>query len=106
MGAGHAAVVIRSARARAGLSQRGLAERAGVAQPTIARYESGAVEPSFAAVDALVAACGFELRTVLAEPDEGDRAAIAIAAELTPQERLQAVAAWEPLRGVALREGS
>lgn len=70
MGAGHAAAVIRSARARAGLSQRGLSERAGVAQSTIARYAWGAVEPSFTAVDALVTACGIELRTVLAEPDE------------------------------------
>jgi transcriptional regulator with XRE-family HTH domain len=56
-----AARVLRYARRRAGLTQRQLAERAGVAQPTIARIESGAMVPRVDTFDRLLEACGMGL---------------------------------------------
>ena len=53
--------LIREARERAGLTQQQLAERSGIAQSTISAYESGKREPGVAAMDVLLAACGFEL---------------------------------------------
>lgn len=53
--------LIRSARARAGLTQAGLAKAAGTSQPAIARYESGAAQPSLATLHRLLAACGERL---------------------------------------------
>jgi predicted nucleotidyltransferase/DNA-binding XRE family transcriptional regulator len=47
---------LRDARRRAGLTQRQLAERSGVAQPNIAAYESGRRRPSEAMLQRLLAA--------------------------------------------------
>ncbi|MEU8179947.1 GNAT family N-acetyltransferase [Micromonospora sp. NPDC049044] len=53
---------LRALRRRADLSQRELAERSGVPQPTLARIESGrAVNPRFRTVERLVRAAGGEL---------------------------------------------
>ncbi|MEO3772916.1 helix-turn-helix transcriptional regulator [Micromonospora sp. B9E7] len=53
---------LRALRRRADLSQRELAERSGVPQPTLARIESGrAVDPRFRTVERLVRAAGGEL---------------------------------------------
>ena len=51
-----AAEELRAARLAAGLSQRGLAARAGVPQPNIAAYESGRRIPSAATLERLLAA--------------------------------------------------
>ncbi|MGH9126291.1 MAG: helix-turn-helix domain-containing protein [Acidimicrobiales bacterium] len=48
---------LRSARRRAGLSQRGLAARSGVAQPTIARIERNQDDPRVSTVERLLLAC-------------------------------------------------
>ncbi len=61
--------LIREARKRAGLTQVGLARRAGVPQSTVGRVESGARVPSTALAERLVRAAGFELRVGLGEPD-------------------------------------
>ena len=53
-----AAELIRSARERAGLSQRELAARAGVAAARISEYETGKKDPTFAMIDRIVAAAG------------------------------------------------
>lgn len=53
-----AARILREARRRAGLSQRRLGEKAGVAQPTIARIERGAIVPRVDTLDRLLEACG------------------------------------------------
>ena len=53
-----AARVLRQARRRAGLTQRELAARAGVAQSVIGRIESGAVIPRVDTLDRLLAAAG------------------------------------------------
>jgi transcriptional regulator with XRE-family HTH domain len=51
-------------RRRAGLSQRALAEKTGIPQSTIGRIESGAVDPRVSTLDALLAACDYDLETV------------------------------------------
>lgn len=56
-----AAELVRSARTRAGLSQRQLALRAGVSQPAVARLESGRHTPSLTTLARLLAACGQRL---------------------------------------------
>lgn len=56
-----AGAVLRQARARAALTQRELAQRAGVSQSVIAAYESGTREPSLATLAALVEATGISL---------------------------------------------
>ncbi|MFI6260686.1 helix-turn-helix domain-containing protein [Micromonospora zamorensis] len=54
--------VLRALRRQADLSQRELAERAGVPQPTLARIESGrAADPRFRTVERLVRAAGGEV---------------------------------------------
>jgi predicted nucleotidyltransferase/DNA-binding XRE family transcriptional regulator len=58
---GAAAVLLREARLRAGLSQVELGRRAGVAQSVVSAYESGARQPSVPMLARLVAATGLEL---------------------------------------------
>jgi transcriptional regulator with XRE-family HTH domain len=53
--------MLRYARRKAGYSQRELAERAGVPQPTVARIESGAVTPRVDTLDKLLRTCGYML---------------------------------------------
>lgn len=59
-----AARILRDARKRAGLTQRGLAQRAGVPQETIARIETSATQPRFDTLARLLDACGFELEVL------------------------------------------
>lgn len=59
-----AATALRQARRRAGLTQRRLAAKAGVPQSTVARIESSAMDPRVSTLDALLRACGDELRAV------------------------------------------
>lgn len=61
------------AREESGLSQRELAERAGVAQSEIARIESGNREPSIPTLQRIVAGAGLEIRFRLAARDDHDQ---------------------------------
>lgn len=61
-----AATLIREARGLAGLSQVGLARRAGTSQSAVARYETGAAQPSLPTLERLLAACGARLELRLA----------------------------------------
>jgi len=84
-----AARALRSARRSAGLTQRALATRARVPQPTVARIESRAVVPRVDTLDRLLAACGVGL-TVGPRPGAGvDRGPIRALLRLTPTERLR-----------------
>jgi predicted transcriptional regulator len=56
------ASALRTARRRARLTQRELAARASVAQPTVARIESGKEDPRMSTLQRLLAECGDELR--------------------------------------------
>ena len=60
-----AADLIREARLRAGLTQYQLAERSGRERSVIARWEQGAVSPSFDNLLEVIEACGFELPLAL-----------------------------------------
>lgn len=87
------------ARRAAGLSQRELGERAGVAQQEIARYECGHVTPSLERLRALIAACGLELTFGLARADDSYDEQIEAALALTPPVRLKrALDDAQPLR--------
>jgi transcriptional regulator with XRE-family HTH domain len=59
------APLLRDARARAGLTQRTLAQRARTAQSVVARIEGGLTSPSWDTLQRLLAAAGFELRARL-----------------------------------------
>ena len=79
---------LRDARRRAGLSQREVAARAHVPQPTVARIEARAVSPRVDTLDRLLAVCGAGL-TVEPRPGSGvDRGPIRALRRLTPTDRL------------------
>ena len=83
-----AAVMLRMARRRAGFTQRELARRAGVPQPTISRIEQGRVSPSLATLAPLIEACGMQLE-VVERPGAGvDRGQLWDGLRRTPAERL------------------
>jgi transcriptional regulator with XRE-family HTH domain len=53
--------LLREARHRAGMSQRALAERAGVPQSTVARIERRTIDPKTATLERLLRACDIEV---------------------------------------------
>jgi transcriptional regulator with XRE-family HTH domain len=57
-----AAALLRAARARAKLTQRALARRAGTTQAVVARIESGRTSPGWDTLQRLLRASGFDLR--------------------------------------------
>jgi transcriptional regulator with XRE-family HTH domain len=88
-----AARLLRTARRRAGLSQRALAEAAGVPQSTVARIELGALSPRANTLERLLRGAGQALST---EPALGigvDRTQMRERLRLTPGERLRLAAA-------------
>lgn len=88
-----AARYLRSARARAGLSQRELARRSGIPQPTIAAIESGRQDPRHATLERLLRACGFEWDIHLVPGIGIDRTLIAQQLALPPTQRVERLAA-------------
>jgi predicted transcriptional regulator len=85
--------LLRYARRRAGLTQRGLAERAQVPQPAIARIESSAVSPRLSTLLPLIEATGFVLELVPRIGDGVDRTLIRSSLDRSPEERILAAAA-------------
>lgn len=83
--------LIRLARVKAGLSQDGLAVRAGVAQSLISAYENGRRQPTVPTLLRLLGAAGFDLRMRLELPDVQSRAADDWAASRPAPERRR----WE-----------
>lgn len=79
---------LRGARHRAHLTQRQLAERTGVAQPTIARIERGLVEPRLGTYQRLLAACGHEMHVEMRAGFGIDRSDMRVLLKLTPRERV------------------
>ena len=80
---------LRQARRRRGLSQRDLARLAGVAQPVVARIESGAVTPRVDTLARFLDLCGESLEV---RPKRGigvDRSMIRELLRLSPGERLR-----------------
>lgn len=87
-----AARVLRQARKRAGLTQRALAEKAGVPQSQIAKIESGAVVPRVDTLDRLLEVCGEGLESLPRLGIGVDRTLAQELLKLTPAERVKTVA--------------
>jgi len=83
-----ASQALRQARKRAGLTQRELAERSGVAQPAIARIEKGAVVPRVDTLERLLRACGQSLEVEDRIGVGVDRSVIRELLRLSPKERI------------------
>ena len=81
--------LLRLARKRSGLSQRQLAEAAGVPQSTVARIETYRQQPTLPLLGRLFAAAGLELRTRLEEYEDHDDVLDAQWARMTPAEQAQ-----------------
>jgi transcriptional regulator with XRE-family HTH domain len=81
--------LLREARLRAGLTQKELARRAGTSQSAIARWESGAVQPSLERLRELIRACGLELTLGIANYDDSYDEWIERYLDLTPEERVR-----------------
>jgi transcriptional regulator with XRE-family HTH domain len=77
------------ARRRAGLTQRQLAERLGLRQATIARWERGDRGVSLDDVELVVHACGLQLEAHLLAEDRSWWPQIAMQLELDPLERVR-----------------
>jgi transcriptional regulator with XRE-family HTH domain len=82
--------ILRYARRRAGLTQRGLAAKAGVSQPAIARIERGGISPRLDTLEHLLRAAGATLEAT-PRPGAGvDATLIRAALSLSPEERIVA----------------
>ena len=87
------AQIIREARLKVGLTQTELADRLGRDRAQVARWETGAQQPSFENLRTVVEACGFELKLEIAEREDTP----VLDAELektllqAPQQRVQAL---------------
>ena len=82
------ATLIREARLRAGLSQAALAARLGTHQSVVARWETGASEPTFATGRRAVGAAGFDLSVAMTRVDEDHDRLIGDALRRSPRERV------------------
>lgn len=80
--------MILEARRRAGLTQAALADRLGVPQSTVGRWETGRIAPSFENVVRAVRACDLDLSVRLVDRDRDLRALVDAQLQLTPAERL------------------
>lgn len=86
--------LLRTARQRAGLSQRALAKRARTTQSVVARIESGTVSPTWDTLTRLLKASGFVLdATLAAAPVKKSHMLKEVARilSLTPEQRLEEV---------------
>jgi predicted transcriptional regulator len=88
-----AARLLRHARKRAGLTQRALAAKAGVAQSYVARVESGRTDPTVSSLSKLLRACETTLEALPGSGEGVDRSLIRSMLARTPAERLETVAA-------------
>ncbi len=87
-----AARIVRYARRHAGLTQRELASRASVPQPSIARIESGAVTPRLDTLSELLGFTGFTLELMPRAGEGVDRTLIQANLARSPEERVASAA--------------
>ena len=88
--------ILRDARRRAGVSQRELAIRSGIAAPSVSRIENGRESPSFERFATCMEALGFEPSVELHElgNSQADPDHLAAEAQLTPSQRLESLFEW------------
>ena len=97
-----AQALLTDARRAAGLTQRELARRTGVAQPTIARIESGTSDPRLGTLEVLLEVCGYVVQSH-PRPGHGvDRTQIRELLQLSPRQRLQLLT--DDMKGLAQLE--
>ncbi len=84
---------MRQARRHAGLTQRALAQKAGVPQPQIARIERGSVSPRLSTMERLLTETGSTLELAPRIGVGVDRGLIRAALARTPEERVVAAGA-------------
>jgi len=100
---------LRHARRRARLTQRQLAEKAGVPQSTVARIERGAHMPRVDTFTHLLQTCGMDLELTHLGGEGIDRSVIDSVLALSPEERLRSgtrIISKLPARGVLLEPGA
>lgn len=85
------AEALRVARRKAGLTQRELARRTGIAQPTIARIERGLADPRLSTLERLLVACGANLTVAPIAGHGVDRTQMRELLALTPTQRLESL---------------
>jgi predicted transcriptional regulator len=92
---------LRRARRRAQLTQRALALRTGISQPTIAKIEAGTASPRVDTLERLLDACG-ETTEAVPHPDPGaDRTQVGALVAMTPRQRAATLGQRGPWRGGA-----
>jgi transcriptional regulator with XRE-family HTH domain len=89
--------LLRRARARKGLTQRQLAELAGVPQSSIAKIESGARQPTLPVLTRILVAVDLEPRIALETYDDHDDVLDATAAARSDEQRSAANASVDNL---------
>lgn len=94
-----AAALLQLARLKAGLSQRALAERAGVPTTMISAYERGKRQPTLNTLLGLLHAAGFELNMRLEPHDPHDEILRALEHKRGPRERTRRDRQIEAWRG-------
>src|SRR3954468_7230158 len=96
-----AAALLQLARLKAGLTQRELAEQAGVPTTMISAYERDKRQPTLGTLLRLLGAAGFDLRMQLAAHDAGDDALADLETARTGRERARRdrqIEAWRRAR--------
>jgi transcriptional regulator with XRE-family HTH domain len=91
------------ARLKAGLSQKRLAEKAGVDATMISAYERDLRQPTLPTLERLLAAAGFELRLHLEPLDRHDEVLANLESRRSPKERRQRdrqIAVWRSAASV------
>ncbi len=81
--------LIREARLRAGLTQAELSQLSGTQRSVIARWEQGAVSPTFDNMLEVIEACGFELPVMLVPRDASLDQRLDKNRRLSPERRAQ-----------------
>ena len=98
--------LLQLARLKAGMSQRDLAERAGVPVTMISAYERDQRQPTLATLLRLLRAAGFDLRLHLAAYDPHDEILAGLEAARSEAERQQRDRQIEAWRGAVPVEGA
>ena len=97
--------LLREARLRAGMTQRAVAARAGISQPTVARIERGELAPSLERLLELIRGCRLDLQIHVTALDEDAWTMVERGARATPDERLDRMLAGLDLRREAAGDG-